>query len=249
MVASDGGLLAEPVTLKELMLFAGERYEVLVDGRDGKPFDLVTRPVKQMAMNLPPFNEELPLVTLQPDAGEGTGRLPDSLVKLEPLVQDLPPVSQNLVMEMNRDDEGMGQLKTAGLMKMNMSGKFDPAVAKAVDKLITDGPALSLDEQLSANAINGAAFQMGKVPFGAPINQDLRWLISEGEDRMLHPVHIPRLPISHSRHRRQGAAGADGGLEGHRADFRRGQLRDPGALRSPGPETCTLHGALPYPGA
>ncbi|MEM7025897.1 MAG: multicopper oxidase domain-containing protein, partial [Pseudomonadota bacterium] len=33
VVASDGGLLAEPVELKELMLYAGERYELLVDAR------------------------------------------------------------------------------------------------------------------------------------------------------------------------------------------------------------------------
>ena len=190
VVASDGGLLAEPVELKELMLFAGERYEVLVDGRDGKPFDLMTLPVKQMAMNLPPFNEVLPLATLQPNGAEGDGKLPESLVKLPHLVQDLPPVSQNLVMEMRRDDEGMGLLDSAGLMKMNMSGKFDPMVAKAVEKLIVEGPALSLDEQLNANAINGEAFKMGRVPFDAPIHKDLRWLISEGKDRMLHPVHI-----------------------------------------------------------
>ncbi|MEM7171350.1 MAG: multicopper oxidase CueO [Pseudomonadota bacterium] len=190
VIASDGGLLAEPVKLSELMLFPGERYEVLVDGRDGTPFDLVTRPVKQMAMNLPPFHEELALVTLQPDGADGKGILPDTLVEVPPLVDKLPPASQNLVMGMRLDDEGMGLLKATGLMKMNKAKKFDPAVAAAVTKAIVEGPALPLDEQLTANTVSGAHFKMGVVPFNAPRHKDLRWILSEGSDRMLHPIHI-----------------------------------------------------------
>ncbi len=190
VVASDGGLLHEPVELQELPITAGERYEVLVDARDGTPFDLVTRPVEQMAMNLPPFDAELGLVTLRPDGAEGTGTLPDALVDLPPLVADLPPVSQKLVMEMRLDDEGMGLLKSAGLMAMGMAKTIDPAVAEAVTKLITDGPALPLERQLGANAVNGAPFKMGAATFAAPRDTDLRWLISEGSDRMQHPVHI-----------------------------------------------------------
>ena len=79
VVASDGGLLGEPVQLNELMMHAGERYEVLVDARDGKVFDLVTRPVPQMAINLPPFDSELKLVTIRPDGAESKGRLPETL--------------------------------------------------------------------------------------------------------------------------------------------------------------------------
>jgi blue copper oxidase len=41
-VASDGGLLPEPVKVNELPMLMGERFEVLVDISDGKPFDLVT---------------------------------------------------------------------------------------------------------------------------------------------------------------------------------------------------------------
>lgn len=190
VVASDGGLLAEPVELKELMIYAGERYEVLVDARNGTPFDLVTRPVGQMAMNLPPFDAELGLVTVRPEGAERNGALPDALVDLPPLVADPPPTSQNLVMDMLLDDEGMGLLKSAGLMEMNKSKKTDPAVVKAVTKLIVDGPALPLERQLSANAVNGAPFKFGVTAFTAPLKTDLRWLISEGSDQMLHPVHI-----------------------------------------------------------
>ena len=216
----------------------------LVDGRDGKAFDLVTRPVKQMAMNLPPFNEELALLTLQPDGVEGSGALPDSLVKLAPLIQDLPPTSQNLVMEMRRDDEGMGLLDTAGLMKMNRTGTFDPAVAKAVTKLIVEGPALPLDEQLSANAINGEAFKLGRVPFGVAVHKDLRWLISEGTDRMLHPVPHPWLSVPHPCSRWKGSAGPYGGLEGYGTDFGGRDLRSSNPFRPSGTGACTLYGPL-----
>ena len=189
-IASDGGLLSEPVELRELMIHAGERYEVLVDARKGTPFDLVTQPVDQLAMNLPPFDAALGLVTLRPEGAEGKGTLPDALVELPPLVEDLPPASQNLVMGMRLDDQGMGLLKSAGLMKMNMSKETDPEVVKAVNKMITETPALPLEEQFSANTVNGKSFKLGVVPFGTSLNTEERWIISEGSDQMLHPVHI-----------------------------------------------------------
>jgi blue copper oxidase len=37
VIASDGGLLESPVELKELLVHAGERFEVMVDARDGRP--------------------------------------------------------------------------------------------------------------------------------------------------------------------------------------------------------------------
>jgi len=190
VVASDGGLLAEPAELKELMMHAGERYEVLVDARNGTPVDLVTRPVSQLAMNLPPFDADLGLVTLLPEGADGDGALPDALVALPQRVQNLPPPSHNLVMGMRLDDAGMGLLKSAGLMKMDMSKKTDPAVVAAVNKAIVDSPALSLEKQLSANTVNGASFELGVAPFGTSLKTDERWILSEGSDRMLHPVHI-----------------------------------------------------------
>jgi blue copper oxidase len=62
-------------------------------------------------------------------------------------------------------------------------------VARVVD-LIVNGPALAQLDQLSANGVNGKLFALGQKGFAAARNQDLRWRISEGSDRMLHPVHI-----------------------------------------------------------
>ena len=98
VIASDGGLLASPVELKELQIFVGERFEMLVDGRDGRAFNVVALPVAQGIMRLPPFEGPLPLVTIRPDGADGAGRLPSSLAVLPALPRRLPPVSKELAM-------------------------------------------------------------------------------------------------------------------------------------------------------
>lgn len=71
VIASDGGFLAEPVKLTELPMLMGERFEVLVDASDGKAFDIVTLPVKQMGMTLAPFDQALPVLRIQPSLAQG----------------------------------------------------------------------------------------------------------------------------------------------------------------------------------
>ena len=190
MIASDGGLLESPVELKQLLVHAAERFEVLLDARNGKAFDLMTLPVEQDIMRLPPFDRPLPLVTIRPEGADGNGRLPDRLANLPPVPENLPPVSQELVMNMFRDKEGMMALKKTGLMAMGNNGQTDPAVIARVVDLIVNGPALSQSDQLSANGVNGKSFSLGEADFAAPRSQVLRWRIAEGSDRMLHPVHI-----------------------------------------------------------
>jgi blue copper oxidase len=190
VIASDGGLLESPVELKQLLMHAGERFEVLVDGRDGRAFDLVTLPVSQEIMRLPPFNRPLRLLTIRPDGADGKGELPSHLAVFPPLPGELPPVSQELVMSMFKDAQGMMLLKKAGLMKMAKTGKASPKVAARVANLIVSEPALSASEQLSANGVNGKSFSLDRINFAAPRNQYLRWRIAEGSDQMLHPVHI-----------------------------------------------------------
>lgn len=190
VIASDGGLLESPVELKKLLVHVGERFEVLVDGHDGNAFDLVTLPVSQEIMRLPPFDHQLPLITIRPDGADGKGELPSHLAALPPLPGELPPVSQELVMNMFKDAQGMMLLKQVGLMKMAKAGKASPKVAARVANVIVNEPALSQTGQLSANGVNGKSFSLDRINFAAVRNQYLRWRISEGSDRMLHPVHI-----------------------------------------------------------
>jgi blue copper oxidase len=190
VIASDGGLLESPVELKRLPIHAGERFEVLVDGRNGAPFDLMTLPVGQEIMRFPPFDRPVPLVTIRPEGADGNGRLPDRLAMLPPLPENFPPVSQELVMNMFRDKEGMMALEKAGLMAMGKNVETDPAVIARVVDLLVNGPPLSQSDQLSANGVNGKPFALGEEGFAAPRDQLVRWRIAEGNDRMLHPVHI-----------------------------------------------------------
>lgn len=190
VIAGDGGLLEAPVELGELLVHAGERFEVLVDARNGENFDLITKPVDQMAMNLPPFDQDLALMTFQPDGKDGSGILPVGLVKLPPVAELSDEPTQKLEFGMNLDDEGMGLFMKAGLPKLMASGKANREIADAVTNAIVDGPDLSMETQLSANAINGKSFDISRVDFDVSINQDQHWVFSEGTDRMLHPVHI-----------------------------------------------------------
>lgn len=190
VIGSDGGLLPEPVDMAELEIHAGERYEVMVDARDGMPFDLLTLPVSQLAMALPPFHGPLSILTITPDGNDGKGRLPERLATLPALPARPPAVSQELVMDMNLDDKGMAIFKEAGLMEMMASGRMDPAVVKRVVAAILDGPPLPPETLLTANAVNGQSFSMTRMNFAAPRGQPLRWRISEGADMMLHPVHV-----------------------------------------------------------
>jgi blue copper oxidase len=191
VIGSDGGLLNAPVELKQLPIYVGERFEVLVDAHDGRPFDLITLPVAaQPIMRLPPFDRPLPLLTIRPDGADGKAQLPSALVSVPPIPTELPPVSQELVMNMFRDMEGMMPLEKAGLMTMLKSDKVDPAVVTRVTNLIVNGKELTSAEQLAANGVNGKPFSLDEPGFKAARNQTLRWRIAEGSDMMLHPVHI-----------------------------------------------------------
>lgn len=196
VIGSDGGLLESPVETKQIMMYAGERFEIMVDCRSGASFDLVAEPVGVPIMQLPPFDRPVPLVTIRPDGAEGRGLLPTSLAKLPPIPTALPAISQELVMNMFRDKDGMMPLVMAGLgmdkgMKgMDMGGKIDPAVVTRVIKLIEDQPELSQAAQLAANGVDGKSFALDAPGFAVRRGRDLRWRISEGTDQMLHPVHV-----------------------------------------------------------
>jgi blue copper oxidase len=253
VIGSDGGLLENPVEIKQILMYAGERFEVMVDCRSGVPFDLVALPVGAPIMRLPPFDGSVPLVTIRPDRAEGPGQLPTSLAKLPPLPAALPSVSQNLVMNMFGDQAGMMLLMKAGLgmTEMGTSGKIDPATLARVIRLIEDEPELSRPAQLSANGVNGKSYMLDESGFAVRRGELLRWRISEGSDQMVHPVHIHGCQfriLSERGQKPTETGGVSSRLEGHRTDLVRRRQRDPGELPAPGRSGGTLHGALPYSG-
>ncbi len=182
--------------MKQIMMYAGEGFEIMVDCRSGTPFDLVALPTGEPVMRCRLSMRPTP-GHHRPDGAEAAGKLPTALVKLPPIPATLPPISQELVMNMFRDKEGMAPLTQAGLAMvmgsgtgMSMGGKIDPAVLARVVKLIKDQPEMPRAQQLSAMDVNGKPFSITEKGFAVQRGQDLRWRISEGNDQMLHPVHI-----------------------------------------------------------
>ncbi|MDU4094958.1 MAG: multicopper oxidase CueO [Pantoea sp.] len=165
VIASDGGLLAEPVQVESLMLLPGERFEVLVDASDGKAFDLETLPVKQMGMTLAPFDAPLPLLHILPLRVMASGSLPDTLATLPPLPasDNLPGRWLQLMMDPQLDRLGMqalqqryGKQAMAG-HEMKGHGMAQPAASAGHDHAMA---------QQSASAGHHQAMAHQQMPAG-----------------------------------------------------------------------------------
>lgn len=170
VIASDGGLLAEPVKVNALPMLMGERFEVLIDISDGKAFELMTLPVSQMGMTIAPFDKPHPVMHIQPLAVTASGTLPDTLttmpalpsldgLKQRKLQLSMDPMLDMMGMQMlmqkygDRAMAGMDHGQMMGHMNhgsgghMNHGGKFDFH---------------------NANKINGQAFDMTTPMFAPP---------------------------------------------------------------------------------
>lgn len=128
VIASDGGLLAEPVSVSELPMLPGERFDVLVDTSDGRAFELQTLPVSQMGMTLAPFDRPLPVLSINPLRVMSSGTLPDKLVDLPamPVASATDTRVLKLMMDPELDRRGMQALMDkyghAAMAGMDMSG-------------------------------------------------------------------------------------------------------------------------------
>ena len=165
VIASDGGLLPEPVKVTELPVLPGERFEVLVDISDARAFDLVTLPVNQMGMGSAPFDKAHPVMHIQPLAIPASGTLPDTLTRMPAL----PSLD--------------------GLTQRTLQLSMDPMLDMMGHRGSMDHGGNGFDFH-NANKINGVAFEMDKPMFAAAKGQYERWLISGKGDMMLHPFHI-----------------------------------------------------------
>ncbi|EJG2189736.1 TPA: multicopper oxidase CueO [Citrobacter freundii] len=215
VIASDGGLLAEPVKVTELPMLMGERFEVLVDVSDGKAFDLVTLPVSQMGMAIAPFDKPHPVMRVQPLLITASGTLPDTLTSMPslPSLEGLTVRKLQLSMDPMLDMMGMQML----MKKFGGQAMAGMDHGKMMDHMNNDNMdhgnmnhgnmnhgemgnmqhgnmgnmkhGGSFDFH-NANRINGQAFDMNKPMFAAAKGQHERWVISGQGDMMLHPFHI-----------------------------------------------------------
>ena len=215
VIASDGGLLAEPVKVTELPMLMGERFEVLVDVSDGKAFDLVTLPVSQMGMAVAPFDKPHPVMRVQPLLITASGTLPDMLTSMPVLPSldgltvrklqlSMDPMLDMMGMQMLMKKYGgqamagmdhgkmMGHMNNDNMGHGNMDhgnmnhGEMGNMQHGGMGNMKQEG---TFDFH-NANRINGLAFDMNKPMFAAAKGQHERWVISGQGDMMLHPFHI-----------------------------------------------------------
>lgn len=196
VIASDGGFLPEPVKLTELTIYMGERFEIMVDLSNGKPVDLLSLPVKQMGMTLPPFDQPLPALRITPSRQSGHKILPDHLSTLPalPNVKDTPVRELRLSMDPRLDMQGMMELRRRygekAMSGMSMAGMPGMAGGMGHGPMSGHGRPQGPFDLWHANFINGQAFAMNTVAFEVKQGQYERWVISGEGDMMLHPFHI-----------------------------------------------------------
>ena len=214
VIASDGGLLAEPVKVTELPMLMGERFEVLVDVSDGKAFDLVTLPVSQMGMAIAPFDKPHPVMRVQPLLITASGTLPDTLTSMPSLPSlegltvrklqlSMDPMLDMMGMQMLMKKFGgqamagmdhgkmMGHMNNDNMDHGNMNhGNMNHGEMGNMQHGDMGNMKHGTFDFHNANRINGQAFDMNKPMFAAAKGQHERWVISGQGDMMLHPFHI-----------------------------------------------------------
>ncbi|WP_336285844.1 multicopper oxidase CueO [Citrobacter arsenatis] len=214
VIASDGGLLAEPVKVTELPMLMGERFEVLVDVSDGKAFDLITLPVSQMGMAIAPFDKPHPVMRVQPLLITASGTLPDTLTSMPALPSlegltvrklqlSMDPMLDMMGMQMLMKKYGaqamagmdhgkmMGHMNNDNMGHGNMNhGNMNHGEMGNMQHGDMGNMKHGTFDFHNANRINGQAFDMNKPMFAATKGQHERWVISGQGDMMLHPFHI-----------------------------------------------------------
>jgi FtsP/CotA-like multicopper oxidase with cupredoxin domain len=175
VIAGDGGLLAEPVEVRSLVVAPAERYELLVDFADGRPVDLVTAADRgngagmMMPMMRPPRRSagraEL-LMRFRPDPAlkPAVTRPPRQLATLA-----TPDVKSAVAWRTFELNSMMGM----GMMGMGMMGRRGRGIGSA-----------------HAMGINGRSFAMDRVDVTARLGTAEIWEISAGGMPMAHPFHV-----------------------------------------------------------
>ncbi|OOF58279.1 multicopper oxidase CueO [Rodentibacter genomosp. 2] len=203
VIASDGGFLSEPIKVNELEMIMGERFEVLIDLSDGKAVDLVSLPVNQMGMGLPPFNQKLPLLSLETTLQKGQGSLPTKLANLPKvkIPKDIVVRRFQLSMDPELDHQGMqlvmqkyGHQGMNMMHHMNMPEHTMPISHDAHMQHMKHSGDMSVPKKetldiWTANRINGQSFHHHPV-FSTKQGQYEKWVISGEGDMMLHPFHV-----------------------------------------------------------
>jgi FtsP/CotA-like multicopper oxidase with cupredoxin domain len=173
VIAGDGGLLAEPVEVRSLVVAPAERYEVLVDFADGRPVDLVTAPDagRGPSMMMPMMGTRSRLagaveafMRFEPDPAlkATVTRLPRQLATLAP-----PDIKSAVAWRTFELNPMMGM----GMMGMGMMGSRGNGMGHMM-------------------GINGRPFAMDRIDVTAKLGTAEIWEISAGGMPMAHSFHV-----------------------------------------------------------
>lgn len=165
VIASDGGYLSAPASLRNLAIAPGERYEVLVDFSDGAEVTLETAPDQNVPMmgmmrGSDPFSAGGSVMKFQVDPARRptAAKVPKKLVEV-PLLDRTKIVARRQFL---LNDMMMGGMM--GSMGFGR-GRFGPAMA-----------------------INGQSFDMRRIDLEAKRGTLELWEISS--QMMAHPFHV-----------------------------------------------------------
>lgn len=186
VIASDGGLLRRPVALTEIELAPGERYEIMVDGADARPFDLVMlRNDAQYGANVAPFDRDHRLLTIHPTLAPRDTRLPATLA-------DLPDAVEPAGIR-QRDIEfmvfGHFPMDPAPDQPITPNPPYDYAWNALPSNF--DAHVLHHINLISVDGRDMESFDLATVNFTVPRGQTERWVLtSRHGDTMSHPFHV-----------------------------------------------------------
>jgi blue copper oxidase len=184
VIAGDGGLLAEPVEVTNLVIAPAERYEVLVNFSDGRPIDLVTRPdthhgsgpgMMMMRMGSPTTAGETEvLMRFQPDSAlrAAVTHLPQELARLA-----APDIGSAVAWRTFVLDPMMGMM---GMSMVRAMGGPGGGGARGSEHDYVGAAQMM--------GINGRSYAMDRVDVTAKLGTSEIWEIVS--TAMAHPFHV-----------------------------------------------------------
>ncbi|MCR1837845.1 multicopper oxidase domain-containing protein [Rodentibacter caecimuris] len=154
-------------------------------------------------MGLPPFNQKLPVLSLETTLQKGQGNLPTKLANLSEvkIPNDIVVRHFQLSMDPELDHQGMQLfMQKYGHQGMNMTHHMhmpqhtmpmshDTHMSHMPHDGDMNAPKKAALDIWTANRINGQSFHHPPV-FSAKQGQYEKWVISGESDMMLHPFHV-----------------------------------------------------------
>jgi FtsP/CotA-like multicopper oxidase with cupredoxin domain len=171
LIATDGGLLEQPLSLRNIVLAPAERAEIVVDFSSGGPVDLISLPLAAsspfspigMMRNMHPMNtESFTILNIEPEASlQRGGALPGRLTSIRRMQVSEAVRTRRFELSMPM---GMGMMGRGGQGRGRggMGGEF---------------------------LINGKPMAMDEINEVVPMGSTEIWEI-HNDSMMMHPFHI-----------------------------------------------------------